>query len=134
DSGQIQQVIMNLIINAAESTIDGAGRVSVRTGLAHLKAGDFRSMLDAQLLRPGRHVFLEVKDTGCGMDESTMVRMFDPFFTTKFQGRGLGLAALLGIVQRHKGAVRVQSRPGAGTTFTVFFPALARTVTGTPAQ
>lgn len=110
DSSQLQQIIMNLVINAAEAIGTGeAGTVLVTTGSEN---GDH-----------GVYARLEVRDTGCGMDEETISRIFDPFFTTKFTGRGLGLAAVQGIVQGHKGVMKVSSREGHGSTFTVLFPA-----------
>jgi PAS domain S-box-containing protein len=108
DPSQMQQLIMNLAINGGEA-ITGSGSVTVTTSTRQS---------DAE-----QQVVLQVKDTGCGMDEETKARIFDPFFTTKFPGRGLGLAAVLGIIRSHHGTISVQSAPGAGTTFTVVLPA-----------
>ncbi len=125
DASQIRQVIMNLIINASEAIGDKGGLISVSTSLVEC---DSFYLLQAQLhedLREGDYVCLEVFDTGCGMDRATIDRIFDPFFTTKFTGRGLGLAAVIGIVRGHKGAIKAYSEPGTGTTFKVLFPATA---------
>jgi PAS domain S-box-containing protein len=123
DPAQLQQVVMNLVINAAES-IEGAGVVSVRTGMVELSGeAHVDDVAPCSCPAPGRYVFLEVSDTGRGMDEATRQRIFDPFFTTKFTGRGLGLASTLGIVRGHQGALRVRSVTGEGSVFTVFFPA-----------
>jgi PAS domain S-box-containing protein len=116
DTAQIQQVVMNIIINAAEAVPEGRpGRVTVVTR---------RERVDRPGLEPGEYVVFEVSDDGVGMDAETRARIFDPFFTTKFTGRGLGMAAVLGIVRGHRGAIDVQSSPGAGTTFVVLFPAM----------
>jgi PAS domain S-box-containing protein len=115
DVAQIQQLIMNLVINGAEAIGDAAGTVTIRTGVARRDAGG-----EAE---SGNYVFLEVEDTGCGMDQTTRERIFDPFFTTKFAGRGLGLAAAQGIVRGHRGEIDVESAPGQGTRFRVVFPA-----------
>jgi two-component system cell cycle sensor histidine kinase/response regulator CckA len=123
DVGQIQQVLMNLVINAAEAIGAGGGRVVVSTGVRDVAAGDralWRS--SGQPLDPGRYVFVEVRDDGPGMDAGTIERIFEPFFSTKFTGRGLGLAAVLGVVRGHRGAVSVESAPGRGTTFRLLFP------------
>ncbi len=127
DAGQLQQLVMNLVINAAEA-IPGRGAALVRTELRELISP---VSVQGGELPPGEYVTLMVKDTGIGMDEATLARIFDPFFTTKFTGRGLGLAAALGIVRGHKGGVRVESAPGRGAVFTVFFPA-ARGQIATP--
>jgi CheY-like chemotaxis protein len=119
DRSQIHQVLMNLILNATEAIGRNAGSVTVRTGV--LEAGSVRRR-ELGRLAPGRYAFLEVRDTGCGMDEATRARIFDPFFTTKFQGRGLGLAAVSGIVRAHQGSIAVDSTPGVGSTFTLYFP------------
>jgi PAS domain S-box-containing protein len=125
DTGQFQQLVMNLVINAAEAVGEGPGTVTISTDLEEVSAQDIARMTFAAELKPGPHVSLAVRDTGCGMDGETLARIFDPFFTTKFTGRGLGLAAVLGIVRGHSGAVRVHSTPGQGTTFEVLFPVAA---------
>jgi CheY-like chemotaxis protein len=124
DAGQMQQVVMNLVINAAEAIGDRQGSVWVRTGVRDVDSRYIQLALQNSDIEPGPCVFLEVRDTGCGMDEATLTRIFDPFFTTKFTGRGLGLAAVAGIVRGHKGAIRVASQPDQGSTFLVLFPAL----------
>ena len=124
DPSQLQQLIMNLVINGAEAIADGNGRVTVRTQARTLHADEIDAAYRAFALGPGRYVELLVEDTGSGMDDATLAQIFDPFFTTKFTGRGLGLAAALGIVRGHGGAVAVRSARGAGTTFSVVFPAL----------
>ena len=123
DASQIRQVVMNLITNASESLGDNRGVVAVTTGVQWAEAGELPALEPGSILPEGRYVFIEVADTGCGMDAETQARIFDPFFTTKFTGRGLGLAAVLGIIRSHRGSIRVDSQPGAGTTFRVMFPA-----------
>ncbi len=122
DIGQLQQIVMNLVLNAAEAIGDREGLILVRTGEQHLQEEFLRGALRGSELDPGQYVCLEVSDSGSGMDEETQARIFEPFFTTKFTGRGLGLAAVDGIVRGHKGAVRVKSTPKVGTTFTVVLP------------
>ncbi|MEW6387061.1 MAG: PAS domain S-box protein [Thermodesulfobacteriota bacterium] len=124
DPTQLRQVIMNLITNASEAIGEENGVIRVSTGVVECD----RDYLDqsyylAENLVPGSFVFLEVTDTGSGMDAATREKIFDPFFTTKFTGRGLGLAAVLGIVRGHKGAIRVYSEPGKGSTFRILLPA-----------
>lgn len=122
DASQIRQVIMNLVINASEAIGERSGIINVATGLARVDAEYLIRTHLAPELPPGDYVYLEVSDSGCGMDKETMNRIFDPFFTTKFTGRGLGLAALLGIVRAHHGALKVYSEPGNGTTFKILLP------------
>src|SRR6185369_10731587 len=117
DIAQIQQIVMNLVINGAEAIGDQRGTVLVTTGLQAIDDFYVQSLFSSEGISAGTYVFLEVHDTGCGMDEATKTRIFDPFFTTKFTGRGLGLAAVLGIVRGHKGTIKVYSSPGKGTTF-----------------
>ena len=121
DPTQVRQIVMNLMINASEASGEQQGVLAVRTSLLGPgeDVGADAAIGDAG---PGRHVLLEVTDTGAGIDATTLGRIFDPFFTTKFAGRGLGLAAVLGIVRRHGGALRVRSRPGSGSAFSVLFP------------
>jgi two-component system CheB/CheR fusion protein len=128
DVGQLQQVFMNLVINGAEAIGENRpGRVEIHSnGIALTKEDTADEGYSVDQLLPGSYVSLEVRDTGSGMDQATQARIFDPFFTTKFTGRGLGLAAVQGIVRGHGGAVRVYSTPGKGTTFRILLPALAQ--------
>ncbi len=126
DRGQVQQVFMNLALNAAEAIGSQEGAITVSTGLQVVDDAFVRIHPEAASLEPGQYVSLAVRDTGCGMDESTRAKIFDPFFSTKFIGRGLGLAAVAGILRGHKAAILVTSAPGRGTTFTVLFPPSAR--------
>jgi len=125
DPSQLQQVAMNLIINAAEAIGERNGEVRVTTRLRAVEQEEVRRHFAADGIRPGAYVSLEVRDNGCGMDDATLARIFDPFFTTKFTGRGLGLSAVLGIVRSHRGGLRVTSEPGKGSTFQVLLPAVA---------
>jgi PAS domain S-box-containing protein len=122
DVGQIQQVLMNLVINAAEAIGERGGTVTVATGVREVAASD-KALWRASghPLAPGRYVSLEIQDDGPGMDAETVDRIFEPFFTTKFTGRGLGLAAVLGVVRGHRGALSVESAPGQGTVFRILF-------------
>jgi PAS domain S-box-containing protein len=123
DAGQIGQVVVNLVANACEALGPGGGRVEIRTGAVEAD----RALLDrchlGESLETGRYALLEVEDDGPGIEEGTLERILDPFFTTKFTGRGLGLAVVLGIVRRHDGCLRIESRLGRGTLFQVLLPA-----------
>jgi PAS domain S-box-containing protein len=123
DVTQLQQLIMNLVINGAEAIGDSQGTVLITTGTQHVDEEYISTVLAPAQISPGTYVNLQVHDTGSGMTQETVDRIFDPFFTTKFTGRGLGLAAVLGIVRGHKGAIKVYSTVGQGTTFKVLFPA-----------
>jgi PAS domain S-box-containing protein len=123
DKGQLQQVVMNIVVNAAEAIGDAPGFLSVETGVRDAAQAEIRVEPTGAGMEPGPYVYVEVSDTGCGMDEATKARIFDPFFTTKFTGRGLGLAAVGGIVRGHHGVIDVKSMPDKGSTFTVYFPA-----------
>ncbi|MBA3848599.1 MAG: hypothetical protein C0502_01210 [Opitutus sp.] len=122
DATQVRQVVMNLVINASEALGDRNGQITVTTGRVTATPAYLATVQFQTEIAPGEYVFLEVGDNGCGMDRETLARIFDPFFTTKFTGRGLGLAAVLGIVRGHKGAIKVYSEPGRGTTFRVLLP------------
>ncbi len=123
DPGQVEQVIMNLITNASDALADRPGVVSLTTGVRECDESCLARSRLAEKPAPGRFAFVEVSDNGCGMDEATQECLFDPFFTTKFTGRGLGMAAVLGIVRGHGGAITVDSAPERGTTVCVLFPA-----------
>jgi CheY-like chemotaxis protein len=127
DPAQIQQILMNLVINAAEAIDESSGgTVTVRASRREVSAGEAAELFKSEPAEPGTYVMLEVTDTGAGMDEVTKAQIFDPFFTTKFTGRGLGLAAVQGIVRRHRGAIFVHSTPSQGTTFRILLPASGR--------
>ncbi|NTU84632.1 MAG: PAS domain S-box protein, partial [Chloroflexales bacterium] len=125
EATQVRQIVLNLVVNAAESIDASGGEVVVSTGADELG----RAALDGLVLgadaAPGSFVRVSVSDSGCGMDSATMARIFDPFFTTKLLGTGLGLAAVHGIVREHRGALWVQSTPGSGTIFHIWLPAAA---------
>ncbi len=124
DAGQMQQVLMNLVINAAESIPEERqGTVFVRAFSQYLDETAVESGTGERLPAAGNYVTIEVEDTGIGMDEATRARIFEPFFTTKFLGRGLGLAAVVGIIRAHKGTLRVDSTPGRGSRFQVLLAA-----------
>lgn len=134
DSSQIQQVIMNLLINAAEAIGDAGGEVAVSTWTEVLSESRVAREFADQRIGAGEYVCVEVRDTGCGMSAETLSRIFDPFFSTKFAGRGLGLSAILGIVRAHHGAIRVSSQVGAGTVFRVYLPAVAVPAAAVPSE
>ena len=123
DAGQVQQVIMNLITNAAEAIGDASGTITLETGAGEMDRDVLNESRLDEKMATGRYVWLEVRDNGCGMDSETVHKLFDPFFTTKFTGRGLGMSAVLGIIRAHKGAFLVKSVSGEGTTIKVLFPA-----------
>ncbi len=123
DPTQLRQVVMNLITNAAEAIGNHEGLVAVRTATMQVDRELLSEFYHGDGSAAESYAGLEVSDNGCGMDAETKSRIFDPFFTTKFTGRGLGLAAVLGIVRGHHGAIKVDSEPGRGTTFRVLFPA-----------
>ncbi len=124
DVSQVQQVIMNLITNASDAFQGEAGEVYVRTGLRRFDSASLYSPYVADQIPPGEYVFIEVEDNGCGMSKETLAKIFDPFFSTKMTGRGLGLAAVLGIIRSHRGTIKVASELGLGTTFEVLLPAI----------
>ncbi len=122
DVTQLHQVLLNLVTNASDSIGDEGGVVTLRTGVRDCDSAYLSETYLDDHLAEGDYLFIEVSDTGCGMDPETMQRIFDPFFSTKFTGRGLGLASALGIVRGHSGAIKVASGEGSGTTFTVLLP------------
>ena len=125
DDTQLRQIVMNLITNASDAIGNNDGVITLRTGRRDATREYLVSSYVDDALPSGPYAFIEVKDTGCGMDAQTLARIFDPFFSTKFTGRGLGLAATLGIVRGHHGTIKVESTPNVGTTFTVLLPCSA---------
>jgi two-component system, cell cycle sensor histidine kinase and response regulator CckA len=133
DATQIRQIVMNLITNASDALQEREGVITLRSGMVQAKELNrarreaFSFGDDPADPITGPYVYLEVTDTGSGMTPDTLRRMFDPFFSTKFTGRGLGLAAVMGIVQNHHGLIRIRSEPGEGTSFRVLLPAVSGT-------
>jgi PAS domain S-box-containing protein len=133
DPTQIRQIVMNLITNASDALGDSGGTITLRTGVAHLEELEQQRFgrpphgEDPSERAGGPLVYLEIGDTGQGMSPDTLSRIFDPFFSTKFSGRGLGLAAVMGIVRSHRGFIRIRTELGKGTAFRVLFPAVGGT-------
>lgn len=127
DAAQLQQILMNLVTNASEAIGDNKpGVLAITTGVRECDDSYLAETRTTNKLSRGRYVTLEVSDTGCGMDETVRANLFDPFFTTKFVGRGMGMSAVLGIVQGHRGAIMVSSKPRKGTVVSVLFPAVKK--------
>lgn len=122
DATQIRQIVMNLVTNASDAIGERSGIITLRTGMLRIDKKYLMTTETHEELAEGNYVYLEVSDTGTGMDAATQAKIFDPFFTTKFTGRGLGLAAVMGIVRGHKAALKLYSEVERGTTFKVLFP------------
>ena len=128
DPTQVRQLVMNLVLNAADAIGREPGIVTVQTGFAEVKDGDLKDAFTGPDFALGKCIFLEVKDTGRGLEEETRKRMFEPFFSTKAAGRGLGMSVVLGIVRSHQGALVVESRPGMGTAIKAYLPISQRSI------
>ncbi|MCF6179903.1 MAG: PAS domain S-box protein [Geopsychrobacter sp.] len=126
DATQIRQIIMNLVINASEAIGDKSGIIAITTGCMDCDHRYLKNVWLDENLTDGLYVYLEISDTGCGMEKAILTKLFDPFFSTKFTGRGLGMSAVLGIVRGHKGAIKVYSEPEKGTTFKILLPASSK--------
>jgi len=134
DMAQLTQVVMNLITNASEALAGKEGVIMVKTGIMEANQEYLSSFYKNGDLPAGQRVYLEVSDTGMGMDKETISKIFDPFFSTKFTGRGLGMASALGILQKHNAAIKIDSSPGAGTTIRILFPLAGKTVPETVSE
>jgi PAS domain S-box-containing protein len=134
DVAQMRQIVMNLVINAAEAIGERTGTITITTSRKMVDETYLASLPEGESLTVGEHVALEVHDDGCGMDVDTVSKVFDPFFSTKATGRGLGLAAVQGIVRSHRGALRIHSRKGRGTSFKILLPASEAAVESRPSE
>ncbi len=132
DATQVRQVVMNLVINASEALENQTGSIQISAGVEEAKELPLAHLWPHAPLPAGPYVYLEVRDSGVGIPPDRLKKIFDPFFSTKFIGRGLGLAAVLGIVRSHKGAIQVNSVPGKGTTFRALFPASSEPAAAPP--
>ena len=124
DRAQVRQVIQHLVSNATEAIGAEDGEVTIRTGTKWVDRDYLATTYLGNDAPQGKYVFFEVTDSGCGMDEETRAKLFDPFFTTKLTGRGLGLAAVMGIVRAHQGAIRIDSIRDRGTSILLLLPAV----------
>jgi signal transduction histidine kinase len=124
EPSQLRQVISSLVENSMDAIGENVGKITISTGIMECDSSYIASCWNSDDLPPGSYDFLEVHDTGCGMEKMALDKLFDPFFSTKFTGRGMGLAAVLGIVRWHKGAVHITSKPGAGSTFRIILPVI----------
>jgi signal transduction histidine kinase len=131
DPSQIRQVIMNLVINASEALTETRGVIRISTKVVTLPLPEAAGSSSPSETAPGDYICVEVADTGSGMTPEVLARIFDPFFTTKFTGRGLGLAAVIGIVRTHRGTLKVDSTPGKGSVFRIYLP-VSQTQTAHP--
>jgi two-component system, NtrC family, sensor kinase len=134
DANQLRQMLVNLVVNGAEAIGNAGGTVALRSSVRECDAEYLEQTVLGGGLSPGAYVVVEVSDNGCGMDEETRGRMFDPFFSTKFTGRGLGLAAVFGIVRGHEGTITVYTEPGVGSTIKVLLPARERRAGARPVK
>jgi PAS domain S-box-containing protein len=123
DATQLRQVVMNVVLNASEAIGDKSGVIAITTGCMNCDKGYLKDVWLIENISEGLYVYLEIADSGCGMSKETMEKIFEPFFTTKFTGRGLGMAAVMGIIRGHKGAIKVYSELGKGSTFKILLPA-----------
>jgi signal transduction histidine kinase len=130
DVGQIRHLVMSLLANATEAIGNLNGIVKINTGLLELDREFLSRTVVDDNLPEGDYIYIEVMDNGCGIEEERLSKIFDPFYSTKFTGRGLGLSSVLGIVRGHKGAIKVESQLGLGSTFTVFLPYLDKKKAG----
>jgi len=128
DVAQMEQVVLNLLTNAAEAIGDGDGEIHLSSGVQTLADKDMHAFEGAESMQPGDFVYLEVQDSGCGIRPEDMAHLFEPFFTTKFTGRGLGMSAILGILRSHGGGIHINTVPDEGTTIRVLIPAQAEAV------
>lgn len=122
DVAQLEQVIINLLTNAAEAIGEASGTINITTGSTFTDTSSLEHCYGSEELQSGQYVFVEVKDDGCGISDETLQHMFEPFFTTKFTGRGLGMSAILGIMRSNHGGICIDSKPGHGSAIRVFLP------------
>jgi len=122
DPEAIRRVVMNLVMNASEAMVDKSGTITVSTGVAECDRANLVEAYIGESLPEGQYVYIEVSDTGCGMTPEIQTKIFDPFFSTKIHGYGMGLSVVFGIIYAHRGAIKMQSESGKGSTFQILLP------------